>query len=81
MIYMTKTDKHKLRKMAKKVDPYRAIDKALKPYSSGGDVQRSFYKNIGDIVNKDYGRKFQIYSAVDKIMKKIDDQFMFKNHV
>ena len=76
MIYMSKVDKHKLKKMANKVDPYKTVEKVLKPYSTGGEVQRSFYKNIGDIANKDYGRKFQIYSAVDKVLKNIDDSYM-----
>ena len=67
--------KNKLKKVKdEKYDPFKSIEKIAKKsiniLSTGGKVERSYKKRVGNIVNKNNRR----YDIARKVLEKIEDK-------
>lgn len=47
-------------------------------YSTGGEVERSYKKRTGDIINKDYDKSNPCFNIYDEIMKKVEETYYRK---
>lgn len=62
--------------MEKKQDFYEKLEnRYYNIYSTGGEIERSYKKRTGDIINVDYDKYNKGIKAVDEIFKKIFENY------
>lgn len=55
-----------------KLSPDYIMDKFYNILSTGGHIERSAKKNIGEIINKNYDKRFAFYDIIEKLYNKIN---------
>ncbi len=55
-----------------KLSPDYIMDKFYNILSTGGSVERSAKKSIGNIINKNYDQRFAFYDIIEKLYNKIN---------